>query len=250
MKQGEVFGELTAIRKIESDHNGVRWLFKCSCGNEVIAYTYNVTRNNTRTCGDRKNHPTVMQQPKMWNNGQWKRIDIDHIACCKCGFIKPKGKKTESYSVECPECRRKEKHRRFCQSCGKELFEPKKRFCTECKSIRDKEKNRKKNRTRRVLNEKYRYDHARQNGKIDWSINLIDLLKRDGEVCALCGEMVDKNAYHLTENGFFVAHGAYPSIDHIIPLSKGGTHTWGNVQIAHCKCNSFKGNELYPSPSP
>jgi 5-methylcytosine-specific restriction endonuclease McrA len=34
----------------------------------------------------------------------------------------------------------------------------------------------------------------------------------------------------------------YPSIDHIVPMSKGGDHVWNNVQVAHIICNSYKGN--------
>jgi 5-methylcytosine-specific restriction endonuclease McrA len=30
---------------------------------------------------------------------------------------------------------------------------------------------------------------------------------------------------------------SYPSIDHVRPLSKGGTHEWNNVKLAHRKCN-------------
>ena len=31
-----------------------------------------------------------------------------------------------------------------------------------------------------------------------------------------------------------------PQIDHIIPLSKGGTHTYDNVQATHARCNRIK----------
>ena len=34
----------------------------------------------------------------------------------------------------------------------------------------------------------------------------------------------------------------YPTMDHIIPISKGGGHTWDNVQIAHRICNINKSN--------
>jgi len=34
------------------------------------------------------------------------------------------------------------------------------------------------------------------------------------------------------------------SIDHILPLSKGGSHSQENVQWAHLVCNTRKGNRL------
>lgn len=35
-----------------------------------------------------------------------------------------------------------------------------------------------------------------------------------------------------------------PSIDHVIPLSRGGAHSLANVQSAHLGCNSSKGDKL------
>ena len=40
------------------------------------------------------------------------------------------------------------------------------------------------------------------------------------------------------KNGHIGRH--YPTLDHIIPLSKGGSHTWDNVQLAHMGCNAGK----------
>jgi len=34
------------------------------------------------------------------------------------------------------------------------------------------------------------------------------------------------------------------TVEHIIPLCKGGTHTWDNVAPAHAKCNFDKGDSL------
>jgi len=31
-----------------------------------------------------------------------------------------------------------------------------------------------------------------------------------------------------------------PTVDHIIPVARAGTHTWDNVQLAHALCNSIK----------
>ena len=36
----------------------------------------------------------------------------------------------------------------------------------------------------------------------------------------------------------------YPTMDHIIPISKGGGHTWENVQVAHRVCNLNKSNKI------
>jgi hypothetical protein len=58
------------------------------------------------------------------------------------------------------------------------------------------------------------------------------VVERDRHRCGICGTRVDP----LLE---------YPdpmsaSIDHIVPLSRGGTHTYDNVQLAHLKCNRDK----------
>lgn len=36
------------------------------------------------------------------------------------------------------------------------------------------------------------------------------------------------------------------TVEHIIPLSRGGTHTWDNTAPAHAKCNFDKGASLLP----
>lgn len=74
----------------------------------------------------------------------------------------------------------------------------------------------------------------------DPSITLKKLIKRDGLQCAICGNMCDLNDRSWTK----YSGPMYPSIDHIIPMAKGGNHTWDNVQIAHIICNSNKGDNL------
>lgn len=57
--------------------------------------------------------------------------------------------------------------------------------------------------------------------------------ERDAWRCGLCGKKVrkDKKAPHPLS----------PSLDHVIPMSQGGPHTYANVQCAHFLCNSLKG---------
>jgi len=37
------------------------------------------------------------------------------------------------------------------------------------------------------------------------------------------------------------------STDHLVPLSKGGDHSWENVALAHKRCNSRRGAGLLPA---
>ena len=81
-----------------------------------------------------------------------------------------------------------------------------------------------------------------QDAMIDKDISLQRLFERDDGMCALCGAECDWNNFEM-KDGTFIAGNFYPSIDHIIPLSKGGLHSWGNVQLAHRICNSYKHNK-------
>ena len=78
---------------------------------------------------------------------------------------------------------------------------------------------------------------------IDKDITLQKLAKRDCNCCQLCGLPVDWNDKIRTDKTI-VCGGMYPSIDHIIPVSLGGMHSWGNVQLAHKSCNSQKSNKI------
>lgn len=55
-------------------------------------------------------------------------------------------------------------------------------------------------------------------------------------VCHLCNTKIDPE---LTSPDPMSA-----SLDHVIPLSRGGGHVWGNVKPAHCHCNELKSDEL------
>ena len=63
-----------------------------------------------------------------------------------------------------------------------------------------------------------------------------EIYERDGWVCKLCGEMVQRDAKWPEPLS--------PSLDHIVPLSKGGGHLRDNVQLAHLICNVRKGNRV------
>lgn len=60
-----------------------------------------------------------------------------------------------------------------------------------------------------------------------------DVYDRDDWRCGLCAEGVDREL--IWPDPMSV------SLDHVVPLSKGGTHTLDNVQCAHLVCNLQKG---------
>src|SRR5699024_10821280 len=71
-----------------------------------------------------------------------------------------------------------------------------------------------------------------ENGEVDRDISVSGIMDRDGTKCYLCGNNVDELA-HFTDD-------YYPTIEHVTPISKGGTHTWSNVKLAHRICNAYK----------
>lgn len=72
---------------------------------------------------------------------------------------------------------------------------------------------------------------------------LKELYKRDKGICYLCGNKCDYEDYTYKGNTF-IAGNYYPSIDHVIPISKGGTDDWNNIKLAHRICNSLKRDNM------
>lgn len=67
-------------------------------------------------------------------------------------------------------------------------------------------------------------------------IDDIKVFERDRWICQLCGEPVDQELRWPDARS--------RSLDHVIPVARGGTHTYGNVQLAHLGCNVSKGAKL------
>lgn len=74
---------------------------------------------------------------------------------------------------------------------------------------------------------------------VDKDITLSALFKRDGGVCHICGGRCLYEDY-TTRQGQKISGDWYPSIDHVVPLAKGGEHSWQNVKLAHRRCNYIK----------
>lgn len=55
------------------------------------------------------------------------------------------------------------------------------------------------------------------------------LYARDKGVCGICVRAVPFSE---------------ASVDHVIPISRGGQHSWDNVRLTHIRCNMRKGSRL------
>jgi len=67
-------------------------------------------------------------------------------------------------------------------------------------------------------------------------VNRQAVFKRDGWICQLCGQPVDRTAS--------VPDPLAATIDHVVPLAKGGEHNDANAQCAHFMCNCLKSDSL------
>lgn len=115
-----------------------------------------------------------------------------------------------------------------CKICGEVFFSanPNKIYCSnKCK------------RASHAMRRSHRYKNRceKYGAFFDKTITLEGVIKRDKNVCKICGEPCDRSSKDWGNIGSM-----YPTIDHIVPLAKGGTHTWDNVQLAHALCNSTK----------
>jgi 5-methylcytosine-specific restriction endonuclease McrA len=80
-----------------------------------------------------------------------------------------------------------------------------------------------------------RYRARKANALVD-DVDRLVVFERDNWICQLCGEPVDRSASYPDPRT--------PSVDHRVPLSKGGAHSYENCQTACLLCNVQKGARM------
>lgn len=129
------------------------------------------------------------------------------VACRDCGQVIKRG------AIGSP--------RKYCDPCGRKRVQ-----------LRSKT-------SRRLSRKKYGHDkkhteRARRFGvPYVYGITLIKVGERDRWKCHLCQRSTPKRLRGLNRSNS-------PEIDHIIPLSVGGAHTWDNVACCCRACNASK----------
>ena len=62
------------------------------------------------------------------------------------------------------------------------------------------------------------------------------IIAKDQPPCHVCGNDIHYQAHHLDPLSF--------TIDHITPISRGGSDTLDNIAAAHRKCNRDKSDKI------
>lgn len=108
---------------------------------------------------------------------------------------------------------------KVCVECGKDFTaqHPSAKWCSKACRIRTNAR-----------------EASRRRGAVSGAVSYADrdIFDRDGWRCYLCGGLVDRHAPRTHPKG--------ATIDHVVPLSLGGTDTPDNVATAHGHCNNEK----------
>lgn len=158
--------------------------------------------------------------------------------CPTCGTPIPLG---SSATYCCEECRpsaykAKKTSELTCCDCGTTYYYEKGvsslTRCENCHAEHQREVKRQNRLYGKTLNARGRY-WTRITGAAYEPINPNVVFERDDWTCYLCG-------CELSERDGDV-RGNYPTVDHVTPLSGGGSHTYDNVRACCHTCNSYKG---------
>ena len=205
------------------------------CGKEFLhrARTKDSNRCCSRECG--------YKLPKRTGEtNDWKHFWFRDCAVCGDRFVTSRQHGLICQLRECrlKMARRKELESRSkaprpnctCGECGLEFIpavaERRRLFCSyECL----KRAGHRNSKARRKLIIKSRGGDGIQST----AIRFTDVWDRTGGYCHICGGLCARREMRLELK---------PTLDHVVPLSRGGSHLMSNAAVAHFICNSFKGD--------
>lgn len=203
----------------------------------------NAGRCCSRACGfELQRRQRAANKVKTW---QWRSI-ISYRQCDGCGKTITQGKRTKQvcnaacYRLAAGMTPRGSEVAGRCKCGGAityTLTSMHRTHCDKCKRANAKARRRDYRAASRQSGTYIGSDHRKRARKYNVDYEPIQpryIYERDNWTCHLCGERVHKSH---PKDGYDPLG---PSLDHIIPMSKGGAHIKSNVALAHFICNSIK----------
>lgn len=238
----------------KSNHVATALLVCKGCGKVFEVVKWRVGPNGGRK-GDYCSRECAFEHQTKWRNNEWKKKPCTKCGAkskaeCICGRLDPRicevcgnvftpvSNRSSVCSEGCRKTRNSQERRDWyrshvglqggvnvCHLCNRvEVYEKyfsrvDKGICVRCKK--------RSHRARQDANRRA----GMRGGDL---ITLLELWMRDNKRCCLCGRATrvpgKAGGWHKT----------MATIDHIVPLARGGTHTWSNVQLACAQCNTLK----------
>lgn len=183
-----------------------------------------ITHNSKMTClscGERRLFSWSTERPCC----NKCRNSLSHEQKVALGIAKPRQPKKQQ-----PWSERKPK-RHVCSRCNCEFFAKyvNRVYCADCWAAVQEERKADPRRNQRKMSER----RARLAGAFVEDVDPATLFERDGWRCHICGKKCRQDV-----DGF---HPLAPTIDHLVPLARGGEHSYRNTACAHRTCNVSKG---------
>lgn len=200
----------------------------CSC---------NVRSTNSEYC--------EMHYGRIRRNGSIKTlVDTDHYDSCQyCGKITG-GSKYCSARCTTRASRSVPTHKQ-CDICGNEYSLDGKRIDSLCCSDECQREMARRNYASKmksdplfvlkVRSNEYKRKARKKNAFLE-EVDRDYVMARDKWTCHLCKEKIPKNAAWPDR--------LFGTLDHIIPLAKGGKHSYANIKAAHLTCNCSKNDKI------
>jgi hypothetical protein len=254
-------------RKNNGQSRRVCWLRKCwGCGARISAKSafctpcYLARKAELKTgrckgCGKTfaaksKRHSTYCSRACAFKNINTWRVGVkasgDHVPkfsklalCERCEApIRPKRKWCHACKPIALKNREAERiAARVCKLCGCNNPRKKVHYCAECaRRVKREASRRAKDKVRATRGHRWR-SVARFYGVEYERIERPVVFARDGWRCQICLKSTPKQKMGTNAQDA-------PTLDHRIPISKGGAHTYANAQCACRKCNSWKSDRF------
>lgn len=210
-----------------------------ACGTLVMRQPHRFKDGRQPTCSDRckmlmRSNQSVLateipdDHPARWILGQ-QSTAVRFFDCSDCGALTCHMAR-QKLARYCPPCRQRRKAtQRFisaeCHVCGKWYV-----MDRQASSNLQDGAHVCSLRCERKLSRRKR--DARKRAAYVEHVSPAYIYKRDRYTCQICGKRLAMSKQ--------VPYATAPTLDHIIPLAKGGTHETANVQAAHFMCNALK----------